>query len=287
MRPATRLVRGPKCGHDPYQATAPPLYQSATFAQTTATGFDAYDYSRTDNPTRRLVEEELASLEGGHGALAYASGMAAVAAALRLAPSGARVLVGQDLYGGTERMLDRLDLEVVRVDTTDPTRWTDDLFAGAHLCYLESPSNPLMEVTDLWALAHWTRRHGVVLVVDNTMLSPWLQRPLELGADLVVQSCTKHLAGHGDLTAGALIAREPALLEPLALQRNAEGTALGPFDAWLLSRGLKTLGVRLERAQATARRARWDCISYPPDPGLCSCLRFCNGGRVRGLCRST
>ncbi|MDA1263759.1 MAG: PLP-dependent transferase [Planctomycetota bacterium] len=286
MRPATRLIRGTRCGHDPYRATAPPLYQTATFAQATATGFDAYDYSRTDNPTRRLVEDELASLEGGHGALAYSSGMAAVAAALRLAPTGARVLVAQDLYGGTERLLDRLDLEVARIDTTDPASWTDAVFEGAHLCYLETPSNPLLETTDLRALARWTRRHGVVLVVDNTMLSPWLQRPLELGADLVVQSCTKHLAGHGDLTAGALIAKERALYEPLAFQRNAEGTALAPFDAWLLSRGLKTLGVRLERAQDTARQLVKFLRGHPAvtrvrDVGMGSVLAFETGDVAR------
>jgi cysteine-S-conjugate beta-lyase len=266
VKPATRLVRGGPAADDPHRATAPPLYQTATFAQTRALEFDAYDYSRTDNPTRRQLEVELARLEGGAGALAYASGMAAVAAALRQVRPGRRLLVGQDLYGGTERFLGALldpSVCVGRVDTTDLAAVERALARGADMLYLESPSNPLMEVCDLAALASLTRRAATLLAVDNTMLSPWLQRPLELGADLVIQSCTKHLGGHGDLTAGALIVAREDQLAPLAFARNGEGTALAPFEAWLLLRGMKTLGVRVERAQASARRIAAALRAHP------------------------
>lgn len=285
MNPATRLVRPPASTADPHRASVPPLYQTATFAQSDANRFDAYDYTRTDNPTRALLEEELCGLERGAGALAYGSGMAAVAAVLRRVAPGERLLVGEDLYGGTERFLaTRLEarVEVTRVDTTDLNAVRTALAAGARLLYLESPTNPRMEVSDLGALAKLCHAAGAQLAVDNTMLSPWLQRPLELGADLVVQSCTKHLGGHSDLVAGAVIAAHARDLEPLALERNAEGTALAPFDAWLLSRGLKTLGVRIERAQASAARLaaaleRHPMVTRVRYPGQGSVLAFETG----------
>lgn len=285
MNPATRLVHGAH-REDPYSASAPPLYQTATFAQSRSDAFDEFDYTRTDNPTRRWLEAELAQLERGHGALAYASGMAAVAAALRRVAPGERLLVGDDLYGGTERFLALRESEGVIVERVDTTRPEEVRVAlpGARMLYLETPSNPRMEVSDLAALGRLCRRSGTKLVVDNTMLSPWIQQPIELGADLVIQSCTKHLSGHSDLVAGAIIARSPEDLEALAFERNASGTALAPFDSWLLLRGMKTLGVRMERAQATARTLAEKLAAHPKVtrvryPGVGSVLGFETGDR--------
>jgi cystathionine beta-lyase len=241
---------------DPYHATAPPLYQTATFAQPSATRNGPYDYSRSGNPTRDALEEQLRLLEGAEHALAYGSGMASVSAVLRLAPPGTRVVCGCDLYGGTVRFLERRlrpsGVDVVYVDASDTEAVRLALAGGASMLFVETPGNPLLGVADLAALAGLAREAGAVFAVDGTTCSPWLQRPLEHGADVVVHSATKHLAGHSDLTAGVACTSRPELAEELAFARNAEGAALAPFEAWLLLRGLQTLGVRLERAQASA-----------------------------------
>jgi cystathionine beta-lyase len=248
MKIATRCVRlnDPR---DPYGAVAPPLYQTATFRQESATGFGEYDYSRTANPTRSLLEAKLADLEGARHALAYTSGMAAVAALLGLLEPGDEVLAGDDLYGGTTRLLGRIaperGLTVRFVDATDPWAVEAALARSTRLLLVETPTNPLLEIADLERLAEIARRHGALLAVDNSLATPLLQRPLERGAHLVVHSATKGLGGHADLVAGAVVTGDEALHERLAFRRNAEGTALAPFEAWLLLRGLKTLAPRL------------------------------------------
>ena len=258
MRLETKLVRGSGGAADPYRATAAPLYQTATFAQPAADEAGPYDYTRSGNPTRTVLEESLALLEGGARALAFTSGMAAVANVLRLVRSGERVLAGCDGYGGTFRFLTkclpRQGVAVDFVDTTDLFAVRDALRPQTRLVLVETPTNPLMRIADVAGIAGLAARAGALFAVDNTMLSPLLQRPLELGADLVIHSATRHLGGHGDLTAGVVVAGDAALAEELDFFRNAEGNALAPFEAWLLLRGLQTLGVRIERQERSAQR---------------------------------
>lgn len=256
---------------DPLAASAPPLYQTATFRQSGAERFDAFDYTRTDNPTRAHVERRIAALERGTHGLLFASGMAAIDGVLALVPTGGRLVIGRDLYGGTLRLVrdlvDERGLELVDVETSDTSalaRAIDE--HRPHWVWLESPTNPLQDVVDLRAAAAACRRAGARLAVDNTMLSSWLQQPLRLGADAVVLSATKHLGGHADLTAGAVVVDDPDLAEVLGRRRNTRGTALAPFEAWLLDRGLETLGVRVERQTENAQRLADHLVRRAQDP---------------------
>ncbi len=248
MKPETRLIQYDPCPGDVNRPTSTPLYQTATFAQPDALHPGGYDYSRSGNPTRAVLEAQLAGLEGADRGFAFSSGMAAINAVLRLVPAGGGVVLGADLYGGTWRLLHRilsryhLDLRVV--DLNDEPALAQAL-SGAVLCLVETPTNPLLEVVDLRAVARACRKNGVTLAVDNSLMSPLLQRPLDLGAHVVIHSATKFLGGHADLTAGAVMTSEPSLIAELALFQNGEGTALAPFECWLLLRGLKTLAVRL------------------------------------------
>ncbi|HEY2974634.1 MAG TPA: aminotransferase class V-fold PLP-dependent enzyme, partial [Pyrinomonadaceae bacterium] len=202
---------------DPYGAMVPPIYQTATFQQPTASGFGEYDYTRSGNPTRALVEQQLANLEGGGYACAFASGMAAITALTRLLSSGEEIIAGDDLYGGTVRLLEeilpRQGIKVQYVDTTDLIAVAKALSPDTKLILIESPSNPLLRITDIRALSKLAHRAGALLAVDNSMLSPVLQRPLSLYADVVVHSATKFLCGHSDVTAGAVITNDPFVHE--------------------------------------------------------------------------
>jgi cystathionine beta-lyase len=266
MRPSTRCVRATD-SRDPYGATSPPIYQTATFRQPTATEFGEYDYSRTANPTRSLLEEQIAALEGGRSCLAFASGMAALAATTRLVESGDEILAGDDLYGGAARLLSRVaprqGIAVRYVDATDPAAVAEAIGPRTRLLLVETPTNPLLHVADVAALAEVCHHKGVLLAVDNSLLTPVLQRPLELGADLVVHSATKGLCGHGDVLAGAVVTNDPGLADRIAFHQNAEGAGLAPFDAWLLLRGLKTLALRVERQCATATRIAEHLAAHP------------------------
>jgi cystathionine beta-lyase len=257
MKLATECVRAAD-DRDPYGATAPPIYQTATFRQPSATEFGEYDYSRTANPTRAALERQIARLERGAAAVAFSSGMAALTAVTRLVRPGEEILAGDDLYGGTFRLLERvvgpLGVGVRYVDTTDLEAVARALTPATRLVLVESPTNPLLRVSDLGALAGIAHDAGALLAVDNSLLSPVLQRPIEAGADLVVHSATKFLAGHADVIAGAVVARDPGVAERLAFTQNAEGAGLAPFDAWLVLRGIKTLALRVERQTASARR---------------------------------
>jgi cystathionine beta-lyase len=255
LKPATRCVNSPASG-DPFGAIAPPIYQTATFQQASAVEFGEYDYSRSGNPTRTLLERQLADLEGGAHASAFASGLAAITALARLLNNGDEIIAGEDLYGGTvrlfEKVLPRQGITVRYVDTTDLDAVRGAISPRTRLILVETPSNPLLRICDLRGLSQIAHEAGVQLAVDNSMLSPILQQPLALGADVVIHSATKFLGGHSDVTAGALITNDPALHEQIAFQQNAEGAALSPFDSWLLLRGVKTLALRVERQNDTA-----------------------------------
>lgn len=234
-------------------AVIPPIFQTSTYAQE-AVGQPrlGYEYSRSGNPTRDALERCLAALEGGARGLAFASGMAAEDTLLRtVCRPGDHVVIPDDAYGGTYRLISRVaqrwGLEWTAAPVSDPDQVAAALRDGTRIVWVETPTNPLLGVADIAALAGLAHAHGALLVVDNTFASPYLQQPLALGADVVVHSTTKYLGGHSDVVGGALVAADPALGEQLAFDQNAVGAVSGPFDSWLTLRGVKTLGVRMDR----------------------------------------
>lgn len=258
MKIATRLVNFQACPGDPYQPSTTPIYQTATFEQESPLEFGAYDYTRSGNPTRSVLEAQLADLEAGTRAFAFGSGMAAITAVARLPASGDEILASAELYGGTfrlfSRLLTRLDIRVRYVDAEDPRAFAAAASERTKLAYIETPGNPTLSICDIAAIAKELKAKGIPLCVDNTMMSPVLQNPLALGADIVVHSGTKYLGGHGDVTAGAVCVRDDKLADALYQVQNGEGAALAPMDSWLLLRGLKTLWLRVERQTANAGR---------------------------------
>ncbi|HKQ77477.1 MAG TPA: cystathionine beta-lyase [Blastocatellia bacterium] len=274
MKTATQCVHF-NSNDDPHCSISPPIYQTATFRQPSADEFGEYDYTRTGNPTRSLVEGQIARLEGAEYACAFSSGMAAISALTRFAVAGDEIIAGDDLYGGTVRLLDqilpRLGIHVRYVDVTDVAAAREALNPRVKLILIETPSNPTMRIADIRALAGVAREAGALLAVDNSMLSPCFQKPLKLGADVVVHSATKFLCGHSDVTAGALVTNDYDLHRQIAFDQNAEGAGLSPFDSWLLLRGMKTLSLRVERqnesalkiAEFLSLRPEVDRVYYP------------------------
>ncbi|MCZ6834733.1 MAG: PLP-dependent transferase [Planctomycetota bacterium] len=257
MKTRTRYVHSPRQIENPYDPTSVPIFQTATFGQSEATAFDEFDYSRSGNPTRQVLEQQLARLENAQHAFAFASGMAALSALLRLCKAGDEILVGDEIYGGTFRLLHdlapRLGLKARTVDTTRSACVAKAIRPETKLLLLETPSNPTLRISDLEALSSIKKARGVTLAVDNTMLSPYLQNPLDHGVDVVVHSATKHLNGHGDVMAGVVMTSDDDIAQAIGFVQNAEGSALGPFDSWLLLRGLSTLPIRLEAQQRNAK----------------------------------
>ncbi len=242
-------------------AVMTPIYQTSTYAQDgIGRPRQGYEYSRTLNPTRKALQDCLAELEGGAWGLAFSSGMAATDTVLRLLASGDHVAAGNDVYGGTFRLFDkvlrRFGLDFAFADTTDPENLAEALTASTRIVWLETPTNPLLAVSDIRAVAEVVKSHPnkPLLVVDNTFATPYLQRPLELGADLVVHSTTKYLGGHSDVVGGAVIGRDADLGAKLAYLQNAIGAVPGPMDCFLTLRGIKTLPVRMDRHAANAER---------------------------------
>jgi cystathionine beta-lyase/cystathionine gamma-synthase len=257
-------------------ATVVPIYATSTFTQEAPGVHKGYEYSRSGNPTRTALETCLAALENGERALAFASGLAASAGVLSTLRPGDEVVAAADLYGGTFRLLERVfkPWGLVPRYTEDATRegFVAVLSQATKMVWIESPTNPLLQVIDIAAVANEAHRVGALLVVDNTFASPYLQRPLEQGADLVVHSTTKYLGGHSDVIGGAVVGSR-ALLEPIAFYQNAAGGVPGPFDSWLVLRGIKTLALRMGRHCENARGlARWLCSHSKIDrvyyPGL-------------------
>lgn len=240
-------------GPDPINgAVMTPVYLTSTYAQDApAVTKEGYEYSRTSNPTRTALEENLASLETGTWGLCFASGLASTNALMDRLHPGDHVVAGNDLYGGTYRIFtkvfERYGIEFSFVDTTDPTKIAEAMKAETKYVYIETPSNPLLNLTDIAKAAEIAHAGNAQLVVDNTFATPYLQRPLELGADIVLHSLSKYLGGHSDLIGGALIGRDEKTREELAFYQNAVGGCLAPLDAFLVLRGTKTLGVRMDR----------------------------------------
>ncbi|MBQ6180392.1 MAG: PLP-dependent transferase [Ruminococcus sp.] len=236
-----------------------PIYQTSTYKQDGLGKMRGYEYSRTGNPTREALEALIAELEGGVAGFAFGSGMAALTVVLSLLHSGDRVLISSNVYGGTFRLLskvfDHFDIAYTIADTEHPdvyeTQITDDVKA----VIIESPANPLMTITDIRAIAEISHRYGHLVIVDNTFMTPYLQKPLELGADIVVHSATKYLGGHSDVVSGLVVVNSKELAEKIAFIQNSTGGVLGPFDSFLLIRGIKTLAVRMDRHVYNAEKA--------------------------------
>ncbi len=258
----TRLIH-PDKDRDPYTgASSIPIYQVSTYHQEDPEHLGRYDYARSDNPTREALEQAMAQLEGGVRGLAFGSGMAATSSVLLLFQPGDHLVVGRDTYGGTFRILNTVfrqwKLDVTFVDSTDPDCIRRAITPATRALFVETPANPLLTITDLRSVVAIAREHNLLAITDNTFMTPYLQRPLELGFDIVVHSATKFIGGHSDLIAGLAVVREEALGRRLRQVQNAFGAILGPQDSWLTLRGLKTLAVRMDAEQRSAEQiARW------------------------------
>jgi cystathionine beta-lyase/cystathionine gamma-synthase len=262
QRFATRAVHAGQRPDESTGAIMPPIYQTSTYVQSALGIHKGFEYARTRNPTRDALERNIAALEGGTHGIAFASGMAAIDAALRLFSSGDHIICGDNVYGGTHRLmtqvLERIGLRFSFVDTRDPGNVERALTAATKMVFVETPTNPMMHLTDLAAVARIVRRHNAILAVDNTFATPVFQRPLELGAELIVHSTTKYLNGHSDVVGGMVVTTREDLAERLAYLQNAAGAVPGPLDCWLSLRGTKTLCVRMERHDRSGRQlAQW------------------------------
>ncbi|RHX96749.1 hypothetical protein DYB28_002286 [Aphanomyces astaci] len=267
---STQLVSFEACKDDPYGSATMPIYQTSTFAQKSATEFGAYDYTRSGNPTRAALERQMAELEKGHRAFAFTSGMAALSTISRLAKAGEHIVLSDDSYGGTYRLLSKLTakngVHVKYVDLSGPAGPANlraALNYETKLVMMESPTNPMQRICDIAALAAVSHEFGALLSVDNTMMSPILQNPLDLGADICMHSATKFVCGHSDTMSGIVIAKDPELCRDLYFVQNAEGTGLAPMDCWLLLRGVKTMGLRVLTAQSNAMRVASFLHAHP------------------------
>ena len=260
----TRCIHGSKetvQGH-PFGAVAVPIFQTATFSHPAIGISTGYDYSRESNPTRTELEKLVTSLEGAADTVACATGMAAISLCLELFAAGDHIICSDDLYGGSVRIFEaaaaRRQLEFTYADSTDPDLVEKEIRANTKALYIETPSNPTMKVTDLQAMKDLARQYQLLLIVDNTFLTPYFQKPVELGADIVIHSGTKFLGGHNDTLSGFVCTADDTLARQIRFLYKTFGSCLAPFDSFLVIRGIKTLSLRLEKQQENARRiAEW------------------------------
>ncbi|HHZ20108.1 MAG TPA: aminotransferase class I/II-fold pyridoxal phosphate-dependent enzyme [Firmicutes bacterium] len=277
MKYATKILHNGN-ERDPHTgALSIPIYQVSTFHQDDIEHPGRYDYSRSNNPTREALENTLAALEGGTRGFAFASGMAAVSSALALFSHGDHIIATEDIYGGSYRILtkffNKFGLEVTFVDMTDLNQVEKAIRKNTKALFLESPSNPLLKITDIAGAVELAKRYNLLTLIDNTFMSPYFQRPLELGVDLVIHSATKFLGGHSDVIGGAVVVGSEALATKIYFVQNSFGAVQGPQDAWLVLRGIKTLRARMELQQQSAMAiARWlqgeDWVEKVYYPGL-------------------
>ncbi|CAJ2656698.1 unnamed protein product [Trifolium pratense] len=252
---------------DPYGAVSAPLYQTATFKQPSAIENGPYDYTRSGNPTRDALESILAKLDKADRAFCFTSGMAALTAVVHLLKSGEEILAADDLYGGADRLLSqvvpRSGVLVKRVNTSDLNEVASAIGSKTKLVWLESPTNPRIQISDIRKIAEMAHAHGALVLVDNSIMSPVLSQPLELGADIVMHSATKFIAGHSDIMAGVLAVKGERLAKEIYFLQNAEGSGLAPFDCWLCLRGIKTMSLRVEKQQENAQKIAEFLASHP------------------------
>jgi Cystathionine beta-lyases/cystathionine gamma-synthases len=281
LSPATLAIHGGQHPDPSTGAVMPPIYATSTYAQSSPGEHQGFEYSRTHNPTRFAYERCVAALEGGSRGFAFASGMAATSTVMELLDSGSHVVAMDDLYGGSYRLFERVRrrtaaLEFSFVDLTDPAAFEAAITPKTRMVWIETPTNPMLKIVDIAAIAAIARRHGLLVVVDNTFASPMLQRPLELGADIVVHSATKYLNGHSDMVGGiAVVGHNAELAEQLAFLQNSVGGVQGPFDSFLALRGLKTLPLRMRaHCENALALAQWldahPAIEKVIYPGLAS-----------------
>ena len=267
MKESTLLIHGGIDGDAATGAVNVPIYQTSTYRQRALGENTGWEYSRTGNPTRAALEVLISDLEGGTRGFAFASGMAAISAVLSLFKSGDRILISKNVYGGTFRVLDQVfkqfGLGYALTDTDDTSALDAAITSDVRAILVESPANPLLTVTDLAAAASVAKRRGILTIVDNTFMTPYLQKPLALGADIVVHSATKYLGGHSDVVAGLAVTNRPEIAERLAFVQNAVGGVLGAFDSFLLIRGIKTLAVRMDRHVANAEALASRLAAHP------------------------
>jgi cystathionine gamma-lyase len=260
---ATRAIHAGQAPDPTTGAIMPPIYATSTYVQESPGVHKGYEYSRTQNPTRMAYERCVADLEGGTQGFAFASGMAATGTILELLDSGSRVVAMDDLYGGTRRLFSGVrersaGLQFAYVDLSDPKAAAEAIDSDTAMVWIETPTNPLLKLVDLAAIVALAKKSGALVVVDNTFATPYLQRPLELGCDIVMHSATKFLNGHSDMVGGMVVVNDAALAERMAYLQNSIGSVAGPFDSFLALRGLKTLDVRMERHCHNALRiATW------------------------------
>lgn len=266
MRKKTRLIHGGKGIDKTVGALSPPIYQASTFQQDGVGNF-TYEYARTGNPTRDALESLIASLEKGTQGFAFASGMAAISAVMDLFQSGDHLILTDDVYGGTYRLmtkiLKRRHIEVSFVDTSDAQLVESSIRPETKAVFLETPTNPLLKITDIQALANIAKNHNLLLIVDNTFNTPYWQTPIEHGADIVLHSATKYLGGHSDLVAGLVVVNDDELAEDIHFIQNATGGVLAPHDSWLLMRGIRTLGVRMEEIESNTKEIVDFLLQHP------------------------
>jgi cystathionine gamma-lyase len=276
---ATRAIHGGQSPDPATGAVMPPIYATSTYAQSSPGVHKGFEYSRTQNPTRMAYERCIADLEGGTRGFAFASGMAATATLLELVDSGDHVVAMDDLYGGSFRLFERVrrrsaNLDFTFADLSDPDAAAAAIGPKTRMIWIETPTNPLLKLVDVAAVVAAARGRGILVVVDNTFGTPWIQRPLELGADIVMHSATKFLNGHSDMVGGVAIVGDAALAERIGFLQNAIGAVGGPFDSFLALRGLKTLPLRMRRSSESAleiaawleRHPRVERVVYPGLP---------------------
>lgn len=267
MHIQTKLIHGGISEDSTTGAVSVPIYQTSTYRQDGVGHPKQYEYSRSGNPTRFALEELIADLEGGVRGFAFSSGLSGIHAVFSLFEAGYHILLGDDVYGGTFRLFDKVltknGLEYTIIDTSNLDKIEQSIQPNTKALYLETPSNPLLKITDLEKSATLAHRHGLIVIADNTFATPYFQRPLDLGSDIVVHSGTKYLGGHSDVVAGLVTTRHKELAEQIGFYQNAIGAVLGPQDSWLLQRGIKTLSVRMEEHQKNAFAVADFLFSHP------------------------
>lgn len=258
MRAKTKLIHAGIVGDEATGAVSTPIYQVSTYKQEAVGKFKGYEYSRTGNPTRHALEVLISELEGGVAGFAFASGMAATSSVMMLFSKGDHVILTDDVYGGTFRViskvLNRFGIEATFVDTGDLSNVEAAIQENTKAIFLETPTNPLLKITDIEAISKFAKEKGLLTIVDNTFMTPYFQQPISLGADIVVHSATKYLGGHSDVVAGLVVVNSDQLATDLHFVQNSVGAVLGPQDSWLLMRGIKTLGIRMEEHNVNAQR---------------------------------
>ncbi|MBO0959412.1 bifunctional cystathionine gamma-lyase/homocysteine desulfhydrase [Neobacillus sp. MM2021_6] len=257
MRRKTKLIHGGISEDPATGAVSFPIYQVSTYKQEGVGGHKGFEYSRTGNPTRHALEELIKEIEGGKAGFAFGSGMAAITAVIMLFNSGDHVILTDDVYGGTFRVmtkvLNRFGIDATFVDTSNLDNIKSEIKPNTRAVYLETPTNPLLKITDIKAAAEIAKEHGLLTIVDNTFSTPFWQNPIELGADIVLHSATKYIGGHSDVVAGLVVVNSDKLAEDLHFVQNSTGGVLGPQDSWLLIRGIKTLGIRMEETETNTK----------------------------------